>query len=125
MTELNSEIASVEHSLESMQQALRALGRLPPEKPFAPEGLVLKLVPREEGLQSKEVPVAQLFKKVVSFRDKLRVLEQRVNASELSLLEKTQLQARITLLYDAMASFVAFFSEDALPAELGADGDEA
>lgn len=105
----------VADALDAMQQALRALGRLPPERPFATEGLVLTLLPRAAGLAPKDVPVDVLVGKLTSMRDKLRVLEQRVNASTIGDDEKTALQARITMLYDAIASLRAFFSDDALP----------
>lgn len=109
-------IDDVAASLEAMQKALRALGRLPPERPFPSDGLVLTLSPREAGLSPKEVPVDALVGKLTSMRDKLRVLEQRVNASEITADEKRALQARITAVYDAIASMSAFFSDDALPA---------
>ena len=84
-------------------------------RPLPTGGLVLTLQPREAGLAAKDVPVDGLTKKLTSIRDKLRVLEQRVNASELTDDEKTALQARVTMLYDAVASLAAFFSDDALP----------
>lgn len=106
----------------AMRDALRALGRLPPARPFASDGLVLTLKPREEGLQPKEIPVDALVHKLTMMRDKLRVLEQRVNASDgPSEDEKVALQARITQLYDAFVSLSAFFSDDALPAAGAAD----
>ena len=106
----------VTSALDAMQDALRALGRLAPERPFATAGLVLTLQPREAGLAQKDVPVDALVKKLTSMRDKLRVLEQRVNASELGDDEKRALQARVTALYDAIAGLNAYFSDDALPA---------
>jgi len=75
----------------------------------------LQLLPREEGLQAKDVPGEALGKKLVSVRDKLRVLEQRVNASGVTLEDKIALQARITRLYDAICGLHAFFSDDTLP----------
>ena len=74
------------------------------------------MVPREEGLQSKEIPGEVLGKKLVGVRDKLRVLEQRVNASDVSIEEKVALQAKVTELYSAITGVHAFFSEDALGA---------
>ncbi len=106
-------------TIAAMQQALRALGRLPPERPFQSTGAVLQLVPREAGLQQKDVPVDALFHKLTMMRDKLRVLEQRVNASGVSEDEKVALQAKITQLYTAFAALSAFFTDDALPAPPG------
>lgn len=120
--------AELQAEMDALIDALRALGRLPPLAPLASDGAVLTLVPREEGLTPKDIPVDALFKKVVSIRDKLRVLEQRVNASGIAVDDKIALQAKITAAYAAIAGLVAFFSEDALPsaplaeADRGADG---
>jgi len=124
MSEISADLNAAEGAVEGARLAMRALGLLPPKAPLDPEGMNLKLIPREEGLQAKDVPVDQLFKKIISMRDKLRVLEQRVNSSELSLAEKAALEARITLLYEAIAGLVAFFSEDALP-HVDAEGADA
>ena len=100
-------------------QALRALGRVPPEKPLPVTGLVLTLMPREDGLAAKDIPVDALFHKITMMRDKLRVMEQRINASDaLGDDARTQLQARITDLYAAYMGLAAFFSEEALPASV-------
>ena len=109
--------------VEAFEQALRALGRLPLQKPLPLAGLTLTLVPREDGLQEKEISMELVFKKVISVRDKVRVLEQRVNASTAPTDEKLRLQARITAVYDAIRVLVAFFSDDALPAMDGDEGD--
>ena len=112
-------------TVDAAQAALRALGRLPPENPLPVDALTLVLVPREQGLSEKPVNVGQLAAKMVSMRNKLRVLEQRVNAADIGIDEKLQLEARITQTYDAFAALMAFFSEDALPLEpAGADGAE-
>jgi hypothetical protein len=97
-----------------MSKALRALGRLPPENPIPGDDATLIVKPREDGLQAKEIPVGKFLAKVVAMRDKLRVLEQRVNASGISVDEKIGLEADITQLYQAIATLTAFFSEDAL-----------
>lgn len=96
-----------------MNKALRALGRLPPENFSPEEGSVLTVSPREEGLQAKDIPLDALFKKVVSMRDKVRVLEQRVNSSDLSSIEKMKIENDITQVYQALSTLGAFFSADA------------
>lgn len=104
-------------SAHAMLQALRSLGRLPPERPLESAGLTLMLRPREEGLLEKGVPVEQLFHKLTMMRDKLRVMEQRINASDVvGLDERRALQAHITVVYEAFTALAAFFSEEALPA---------
>ena len=108
-------MSETDFASKDVQTALRALGRLPPAAPMPLSPVELVLIPREEGLQDKTVPVGQLAVKMVAMRNKLRVLEQRVNASELDIDAKSQLHAQITQTYDAFSGLMAFFSEDALP----------
>jgi hypothetical protein len=105
------------HDDEPMLTALRALGHVPPRAPLPSTGLTLKLVPREDGLQEKAIPVDALKHKLTMMRDKLRVMEQRMNASDnLDVDERAKLQALVTSTYAAIAGLVALFSEEALPA---------
>ncbi|MGF1469495.1 MAG: hypothetical protein ACFCGT_25520 [Sandaracinaceae bacterium] len=68
--------------------------------------------PGREGVQEKTLPIDALFKKVVMIRDKLRVLEQKVNASKkLSNDEKVQLQQYITGCYGSLTTFNALFRD--------------
>ena len=105
------------HDDEPMLTALRALGHVPPRAPLPSTGLTLKLVPREDGLQEKAIPVDGLKHKLTMMRDTLRVMEQRMNASDnLDVDARAQLQARVTSTYAAIAGMVALFSDEALPA---------
>ena len=101
--------------LQDLDQALRALGRLPTSPLLDAGDLTLTLAPRDDDQKSKEVPVETFLKKVVSVRDKLRVLEQRVNASDAPLGEKVALQQHITTAYNSVCTLTAFFTDDALP----------
>jgi hypothetical protein len=67
--------------------------------------------PANPELASKELDVDVLFRKVVSIRDKLRVLEQKVNASNLDGQEKVQLQTYVTGCYGSLTSFNFLFKD--------------
>lgn len=69
--------------------------------------LILK--PGEEGLAAKEMPIDTFFHKIVMVRDRLRVMEQRVNASKLTDEEKVNLQQYITRIYGSLTSFNVLF----------------
>ena len=69
------------------------------EVPLAPkwEGGVIQLVPGKADVQAKELPIDALFHKVVMVRDRLRTLEQKINAhAKLTDAEKVDMQQYIT-----------------------------
>ena len=71
--------------------------------------LVLK--PQDESLVPKEVDIDVFFKKIVSVRNNLRVLEQKVNSSALTEAEKIELQGYITRSYGSLTTFNVLFQE--------------
>jgi hypothetical protein len=73
-------------------------------------GGVVKLIPGKTDTQSKEVPVEAFFKKIVGIRDKLRVLEQKINAhAGLSAEQKLEFQGYLTRCYGSLTTFNVLF----------------
>lgn len=76
------------------------------------EGGTVILKPGAEGQQSKEIPVDALFHKIVMVRDKLRVLEQKINGHpKLSDQEKVEMQLYITRCYGTLTTFNVLFRD--------------
>ena len=75
-------------------------------------GGTLVLRPGTPGLQEKTWPIETFFHKVVMLRNRLRTLEQQVNASELSDDVKVKLQAYVSGCYGSLTSFNVLFADE-------------
>jgi hypothetical protein len=75
-------------------------------------GGTLVLRPGKPGLQEKTWPIETFFHKVVMLRNRLRTLEQQVNASELADDVKVKLQSYITGCYGSLTSFNVLFADE-------------
>lgn len=74
-------------------------------------GGTMKLIPGKEDTQPKDVPLDMLFKKIIGIRDKLRVLEQKVNANPaLPPEDKMEMQGYITRCYGSLTTFNSLFA---------------
>lgn len=73
------------------------------------KGGKLILKPGRIDLAPKEIPIDTFFHKIVMLRDRMRTLEQRVNASDLNDEEKIAIQQYITRMYGSLTSFNILF----------------
>lgn len=74
------------------------------------KGGKIVLEPGDTSLQSKEIPIDQFFHKITMVRDRLRVMEQKINASKnLDEQEKIDLQQYITRSYGSLTTFNVLF----------------
>ena len=72
----------------------------------------LVLRPGRPGIQEKSWPIETFFHKVVMLRNRLRTLEQQVNASELPEDQKVRLQGYISGCYGSLTSFNVLFADE-------------
>ena len=75
-------------------------------------GGTLVLRPADEGTQPKSWPIETFFYKIVMVRNRLRTLEQQVNASDLPDDMKVKLQSYVSGCYGSLTSFNVLFADD-------------
>ena len=97
----------------SLERVLYAHDLLPPDIEMHRkwEGGSLIIRDSDGTVKEKEIPIDTFFKKIISVREKLRVMEQRINSSNLSDEEKINLQQYITRAYGSLTTFNVLFQD--------------
>ena len=75
-------------------------------------GGTLVLKPGAPNLQEKTIPIETFFHKVVMLRNRLRTLEQQVNASDLPDDAKLKLQSYVSGCYGTLTTFNVLFADE-------------
>lgn len=106
------EAVSFTEAEKSLMKILRTWSDITEEVPLGDkwkDGLMI-LKPGDESLKSKEMPIETFFHKIVLVRDRLRVMEQRINSSDLlSDEDKINLQQYVTRIYGSLTTFNVLF----------------
>ncbi|MFC2100430.1 hypothetical protein ACFLRZ_01230 [Bacteroidota bacterium] len=74
------------------------------------KGGKIVIEPGDPGMQGKEIPIDSFFHKIIMVRDRIRVMEQRINSSDLSNDDKVNLQQYITRIYGSLTTFNILFA---------------
>jgi hypothetical protein len=104
-------LADIERALENiLDQRLHDVQLVPMAGKWNNGTMILK--PSDTSMQSKEVPIETFFHKIVMVRDRLRLIEQKINSHKgLSDEDKVDLQQYITMIYGSLTTFNVLFKE--------------
>ena len=106
------EAVSFSEAEKSLMKILRTWSDITEEVPLGDKWKdgVMILKPADDSLKSKEVPIETFFHKIVMLRDRIRVMEQRINSADnMSDEEKVNLQQYITRIYGTLTTFNVLF----------------
>ena len=109
---LPEEVITFSEAEKSLMRILRAWSDVTEVVPLSDrwKGGTMILQSADDSIKSKEFPIETFFHKIVMVRDRLRVMEQRINSSkQLSDEDKVNLQQYITRIYGSLTTFNILF----------------
>ncbi len=122
--ETPDEMLTYERMEKSLIRVLRRFSDVQETVPLGQKwaGGRMVMYPGDTSLKEKEIPIDGFFHKIVMVRDRLRVLEQRVNSSNMNDEDKVNIQQYITRIYGSLTTFNVLFKdkEDYFVGERGA-----
>lgn len=93
--------------------AVEVMGLVPIEMADRFKGGKILIQPKNKDLQAKEVDIDSFFHKIIMLRDRLRVLEAKINGhAGLEASDKIDLQQYITRCYGSLTTFNVLFRDD-------------
>ena len=106
-----TDLVSYEEIERSLVKIIRRFSDVQETVPISDKwrGGSIVFTPGNREMKSYEMPVDSFFHKIVMVRDRLRVMEQRINASNLEDDEKVNLEQYITRIYGSLTSFNILF----------------
>jgi len=109
--EPSTDLVSFEDMERSLIKILRQFADIQETVPIADKwrGGRMAMYPGNTDLKPYEMPIGNFYHKIVMVRDRLRVMEQKINASKLEEDEKIELQQYITRIYGSLTSFNILF----------------
>jgi hypothetical protein len=111
---VTAEVETVSSVEKSLLKILRQWGEVSELVPLGDrwKGGMMLLQPADKTQKPKEIPIDIFFHKIVMLRDRLRVLEQQVNAHKLlSDEDKVNLQQYVTRIYGTLTTFNVLFKD--------------
>jgi hypothetical protein len=103
---------SVDDVKSILEDLLINSGAIQPTLPIADKWRkgTMTLKPYDSSLSSKDISIEDFFHKIVMLRDRLRVLEQKINSNtKLEDAEKVDIQQYITRCYGSLTTFNILF----------------
>jgi hypothetical protein len=110
--EPDTDLVSLSEVEKSLTNIIKRYSDIQETVPLGNKWLGGKIVmyPGQANLQPKEIPIDVFFNKIIMVRDRLRVMEQRINAhNQLTEEDKINLQQYLTRIYGSLTTFNALF----------------
>jgi len=104
-------ISDIEEALDTvLERRLHEVQMVPLGNRWTGGTLIMQ--PADKSLQNKEVPIDTFFHKIVMVRDRMRLIEQKVNSHKgLTEAEKIDMQQYVTAVYGSLTTFNVLFRE--------------